>query len=69
MLRHKKRLVYQFVFFFAVVQSVQITQNHEDITVNLGDTVSLLCSAEVEARSCLFVTPEGETLTILPGIK
>ena len=48
---------------------VQITQNHKSLTANLGDTVDLVCSAEVDARSCTFITPQGDVLTILTGVK
>ena len=49
---------YSFTIDFPGVHSqIELTQNHEEITVKQGDEASLICSANVEALGCSFRSP------------
>ena len=52
---------------------IELTQNHEEITVQQGDAdeVSIICSANVEALGCLFRSPSDppKLYNLLKGAK
>ena len=52
------------------VHSVNVTQNHQSITIIVDDSYDLLCeSVDVDVKSCAFITPYQKTYVLWPGAK
>lgn len=50
-----------------VHSEIVVTQNHEEVTQNIGEQVNLICSSNVEALACAFRSPSGTTFNMLKG--
>jgi len=50
-----------------VQSQLELTQNHNEITVKQGDEASLICSANVEALGCTFRSPSEKPYNLLKG--
>ena len=50
--------------------SVDVTMNHESISVREDDSYDILCEAlGAEVKTCVIVTPYNERYGIYPGAK
>ena len=57
------------LFIFPGASAVTINQNHEGVTIPLGESVELVCTANTKAQACSFTSPKGEVLTIVEGAR
>jgi hypothetical protein len=46
-----------------------VEQNHHEVTVKIGDEVTLVCTAETLAKACSFRDPTGHTYAIFEGAR
>jgi hypothetical protein len=46
-----------------------VEQNHHEVTVKVGDEVSLVCTAETQVKACNFRDPKGNTYPIFEGAR
>ena len=58
-----------FLFFAGVLSVKIIEQNHHEVTVKVGDEVSLVCTAETQVKACNFRDPAGNTFPIFEGAR
>ena len=62
-------LNFQF-FSFSGVHSLQIvTKNHENLEIQKGEEMILVCTADIEARDCVFKGPKSQYYSMIKGAK
>ena len=68
--RNEKKILIYF-YFPHIVYSLHILKQNDNntITVNRGDEVILLCTADVEALACVFHSPTGQAFPMLKAAK
>eukprot|EP00095_Tigriopus_kingsejongensis_P001483 maker-scaffold124_size330879-snap-gene-1.22 protein:Tk01483 transcript:maker-scaffold124_size330879-snap-gene-1.22-mRNA-1 annotation:"fasciclin-3 precursor" len=52
-----------------LAQNLDLSKNHEGVTVSEGEQVDLVCTASTETKGCSFTEPSGEVYSIFEGAR
>ncbi len=61
-------LTFCFSIFVFAEASLKIDQNHDEVTVRLGESADLTCTSKVDFNNCVFVRPDGSSFNVYAGV-